>query len=172
MLYFSHHCLYPLYITQNDVEVPLWWYTDNIDVLIHVKTGGTFTQSDNTTGTPTDGGVWLWIREYGDSFNHGFVDLSGGRSPIGLDTAADAANTTAQATVAAYGIGALVAGKVAAKVGLLATILLFLKKFWILLIFGAGAFVKKLFNRRKKDEIVEDIVIGENVDNEDTESKH
>lgn len=75
-------------------------------------------------------------------------------------------------TVAAYGIGALVAGKVAAKVGLLATILLFLKKFWILLIFGAGAFVKKLFNRRKKDEIVEDIVIGENVDNEDTESKH
>ncbi len=93
-----------IYITQNDTEIPLWWYTDNIDVLIHVKTGGTFTQSDNVSGTPTDGGVWLWIREYGDSFNHGFVDLSGGRSPIGLDTAIDSANQTPQGTVAAYGI--------------------------------------------------------------------
>ncbi len=93
-----------IYITQNDVEIPLWWYTDNIDVLIHVKTGGSFIQSDNISGTPTDGGIWLWIREYGDSFNHGFVDLSGGRSPIGLDTAADAANQTAQGTVGANGV--------------------------------------------------------------------
>ena len=75
-------------------------------------------------------------------------------------------------TVAAYGIGALIAGKAAAKIGLLATILLFLKKFWILLIFGAGAFVKKLFSRKKKDEVTEDTVVSENVDNEDTESKH
>ncbi|MEN8304579.1 MAG: DUF2167 domain-containing protein, partial [Campylobacterota bacterium] len=59
-------------------------------------------------------------------------------------------------TVAAYGIGALVAGKIAAKVGLLATILIFLKKFWIFLLFGAGAFVQKLFGRKKKDEITED----------------
>jgi uncharacterized membrane-anchored protein len=75
-------------------------------------------------------------------------------------------------TVAAYGIGALVAGKVAAKVGLLATILIFLKKFWILLLFGAGAFVKKLFGRKKKDEMIEEPVLDENVENEDTESKH
>ena len=93
-----------LYITQNDIEIPVWWYTDNIDVLIHVKTGGVFIQSDNVTGTPTDGGIWLWIREFGHLYNHGFVDLSGGRSPIGLDTSLDGANETAQATVAAYGI--------------------------------------------------------------------
>lgn len=93
-----------IYITQNDAELTPWWYTDNIDVLIHVKTAGTYIQSDNTAGVATDGGIWLWIREYGDFYNHGFVDLSGGRSPIGLDTASDAANTTAQATVGAYGV--------------------------------------------------------------------
>jgi len=93
-----------IYITQNDAEVPIWWYEDNIDVLIQVKTAGAFIQSDNTTGTPTDGGVWLWIREYGHLFNHGFVDLSGGRSPIGLDTSLDGANGTAQGTVTAYGV--------------------------------------------------------------------
>ena len=93
-----------IYITQADTEIPVWWYTDNIDVLIKVKTGGTYTQSVNTAGVLTDGGVWLYIREYGDYFNHGFVDLSGGRSPIGLDTSEDTANATAQATVGAYGV--------------------------------------------------------------------
>jgi len=93
-----------VYLTQNDVEITPWWDTDNIDILVLVKTGGTFIASDNVGGTPTDGGVWLWTRKYGDTFNHGFVDLSGGRSPIGLDTAIDSANQTAQATVAAYGI--------------------------------------------------------------------
>lgn len=93
-----------IYITQNDVEIPIWWSTDNIDVLIHVKTAGVFIQSPDTSGVATDGGVWLWIREYGDLFNHGFVNLSAGRTPIGLDTSADLANTTAQATVGAYGI--------------------------------------------------------------------
>ena len=48
-------------------------------------------------------------------------------------------------TVAAYGIGALIAGKVAAKVGLLATILLLFKKFWFILILAVGGFFKRLF---------------------------
>jgi len=48
-------------------------------------------------------------------------------------------------TVAAYGIGALIAGKVAAKVGLLATILLLFKKFWFILILVVGGFFKRLF---------------------------
>lgn len=74
-------------------------------------------------------------------------------------------------TVAAYGIGALVAGKVAAKVGILATILLFLKKLWIFLLIGAGAFVKKLFSRKKNDEIIEETVVNENIDKDDTEIK-
>lgn len=47
--------------------------------------------------------------------------------------------------VAAYGIGALIAGKVAAKFGLIAGLLIFLKKFWILLLLGVGFIGKKLF---------------------------
>lgn len=93
-----------IYITQNDVELTPWWYTDNIDVLIHVKSGGVYIQSEDTSGIATDAGIWLWIREYGDFYNHGFVNLVNGRSPIGLDTANDQANGTAQATVGAYGI--------------------------------------------------------------------
>ena len=61
-----------------------------------------FTQSDNVSGVPTDGGIWLWGRKDGDFYNHGFVDLSNGRAPIGLDTASDADNTTLLATVATW----------------------------------------------------------------------
>lgn len=46
--------------------------------------------------------------------------------------------------VAAYGIGALVAGKVAAKTGLLAVLLVFFKKFGIFLLLGLGAFARKI----------------------------
>ncbi|HEX7061828.1 MAG TPA: DUF2167 domain-containing protein [Woeseiaceae bacterium] len=46
--------------------------------------------------------------------------------------------------VAAYGIGALVAGKVAAKAGLLAAGLVLLKKFGIFILLGLGAFARKL----------------------------
>lgn len=93
-----------IYITQNDTEIPLWWSTDNIDVLIQIKSGGTYIQSVDTSGVPTDGGIWLWIREYGDFYNHGFVNLVNGRSPIGLDTSVDKANTTDATTVGAYGV--------------------------------------------------------------------
>jgi uncharacterized membrane-anchored protein len=50
--------------------------------------------------------------------------------------------------VAAYGIGALVAGKVAAKAGLFAAALIFLKKFGILIVVGAGAAFRKIFRRK------------------------
>ena len=50
--------------------------------------------------------------------------------------------------VGAYGIGALIAGKVVAKTGLIAAALIFLKKFWIILIVGAGALLKKLFSKK------------------------
>lgn len=46
--------------------------------------------------------------------------------------------------VAAYGIGALVAGKIAAKTGVLAALLIFLKKFGIFIVLGIGAFFKKI----------------------------
>jgi len=69
-------------------------------------------------------------------------------------------------TVAAYGLGALVAGKVAAKLGILATVLIFLKKFWILAILGVGGFFKKLFGKKE-----EDIVPHLSTTKEDDESK-
>ncbi len=50
--------------------------------------------------------------------------------------------------VAAYGIGALVAGKVAAKTGLLAAGLIFLKKFGVFILVGIGALFGKLFRRK------------------------
>jgi hypothetical protein len=91
-----------IYIFQNDAELTPWWDTDNIDVLIKVKAGGTFIQSDDVSGTPKDGGIWLYTREYGDFYNHGFVDLEAGRAPIGIDTAVDTNNETLEATIQGY----------------------------------------------------------------------
>ena len=51
-------------------------------------------------------------------------------------------------TVAAYGIGALVAGKVAAKTGLLAGLLIFLKKFGVIVVAGAAVLLGKVFKRK------------------------
>ena len=50
-------------------------------------------------------------------------------------------------TYAAYGIGGLVAGKVLAKTGLLAGLLIFLKKFGVFLVMGVAALAGKLFKR-------------------------
>ncbi|MEM6261664.1 MAG: DUF2167 domain-containing protein [Bacteroidota bacterium] len=60
--------------------------------------------------------------------------------------------------VAAYGIGGLIAGKVLAKTGILATIGLFLAKFWKFLAIGAVAFFSgfKRFFRKKESPKVED----------------
>jgi uncharacterized membrane-anchored protein len=57
--------------------------------------------------------------------------------------------------VAAYGIGALIAGKVAAKAGLFKLLLVFLAKGWKLLIIAIpliGVLVRKLFLGRRKEE--------------------
>lgn len=53
-------------------------------------------------------------------------------------------------TVAAYGIGALVAGKVAAKTGLLAVLLVLLKKFWLVPLLLIGWLGKRLGFRKKQ----------------------
>lgn len=53
--------------------------------------------------------------------------------------------------VAAYGIGALVAGKLVAKTGLIAVALIFLKKFGIFIVIGLGLLGKKLFSRKEKE---------------------
>jgi len=51
--------------------------------------------------------------------------------------------------VAAYGLGALVAGKVIAKTGFLAAAIFFLKKFAILFIVAFGVFLKRIFKRKE-----------------------
>jgi uncharacterized membrane-anchored protein len=53
--------------------------------------------------------------------------------------------------VAAYGLGALVAGKVLAKTGFFAIALVFLKKFGVFIVIGIGMLLRKLFRRRKAD---------------------
>lgn len=57
--------------------------------------------------------------------------------------------------VAAYGIGGLIAGKVLAKVGILAKLGVFFAKFWKLIAIGAVALIagiRKLFGRKEAEE--------------------
>lgn len=51
--------------------------------------------------------------------------------------------------VAAYGLGALVAGKAIAKTGFLAAAIIFLKKFAVIFLVAIGAFIKKIFKRKE-----------------------
>lgn len=53
-------------------------------------------------------------------------------------------------TVAAYGLGALVAGKVIAKTGFLAAALIFLQNSVSLIVIGVGLFLKRLFSKKKE----------------------
>jgi uncharacterized membrane-anchored protein len=55
--------------------------------------------------------------------------------------------------VAAYGIGALVAGKVIAKTGLVAAAIIFLKKFGVIILIAGAAFIRKFFKREKKTSV-------------------
>ena len=50
--------------------------------------------------------------------------------------------------VAAYGLGGLVAGKVLAKTGILAAVLLLLKKFGVFIFVGIAALFKSVFGRK------------------------
>ena len=96
---------------QNDTEISPWWITGNVDILVKVKSGGTFIQSDNTIGVATDGGVWLYAREFGDLYDHGFADLSGGgRNPLGVNTAADGSNISGELYLTPAAVGAMAAG--------------------------------------------------------------
>lgn len=89
-----------LYMIQNDVEVTPWWITGNIDILVLVKNAGAWIQSNDVAGTPTNGGIWMYAREFGDTYDHNFTDLSGGgRNPIGINTAPDSGNKSGEVYV-------------------------------------------------------------------------
>jgi len=51
--------------------------------------------------------------------------------------------------VAAYGLGALVAGKVIAKTGFIAAAIIFLKKFGVIILIAIAAFFKRIFKGNK-----------------------
>lgn len=55
--------------------------------------------------------------------------------------------------VAAYGLGALVAGKIAAKTGLIAGLLIFLKKFGVFIVLGIGMFFRKIKGMFSSDKL-------------------
>jgi hypothetical protein len=89
-----------LYMIQADDEVTPWWITGNIDILVLVKNAGSWIQSDDVAGTPTNGGLWIYAREFGDTYDHNFTDLSGGgRNPIGINTAPDSGNKSGEVYV-------------------------------------------------------------------------
>ena len=81
-----------IYVVQNSAELTPWWGTGNIDILIKVKAANTWIQSDDTAGTPTNGGVWAYARESDYEYDHNFVDLSGlGANPVGINNGNDLA---------------------------------------------------------------------------------
>ena len=89
-----------LYMIQNDTEVAPWWITGNIDILVLVKNAGSWIQSDDVAGTPTNGGLWMYAREFGETYDHNFTDLSGGgRNPIGINTAPDSGNKSGEGSL-------------------------------------------------------------------------
>lgn len=117
-----------LYMLQNDAEVTPWWITGNIDILVLVKDTGSWIQSDDTSGTATDGGLWIYARESGDLYDHNFSDLSGGgRNPIGINTAPDSSNKSGELflTVAdetGFTVGSFVTGGTSDAIGKIAKI--------------------------------------------------
>jgi len=117
-----------LYMIQDDAEVTPWWITGNIDILVLVKDTGSWIQSDDTAGSPTNGGLWIFAREFGDTYDHNFTNLSGGgRNPIGINTAADGNNISGElylsvASSTNFTVGKFVEGGTSGAVGKIAKV--------------------------------------------------
>lgn len=89
-----------IYLVQNEAEVSPWWISGNVDILVLVKDTGSAIQSEDTSGTLTDGGIWFYAREFGDLYDHNFGDIyAGGRNPIGVNTAIDGTNASGEVYV-------------------------------------------------------------------------
>lgn len=70
-----------IYIIQDGSEITPWWSTENIDILLLVKTGGVLIDSGN---------VLAMCRETDYLFDHNSVYLGGGsRNPVGINNAPD-----------------------------------------------------------------------------------
>jgi hypothetical protein len=88
-----------VYVVQDGVKLTQWWAANSghIDALFRVKHLGT---------EVNDGKITCFIREWGDTYDHLEVDLSGGgRTPVPLATQDDPNNDSSEATVEDYGDG-------------------------------------------------------------------
>ena len=117
-----------VFMIQNDAEITPWWLTGHVDLLVLVKNTGSWIQSVNPLGVPTNGAIWLMVREFGDFYDHNFSDLSGGGiNPVGLNTAQDNGNQTGElyltpAATTNFTAGSFVKGGTSNAVGKLRTI--------------------------------------------------
>ncbi len=83
-----------IYVIQDGAELPIFWGTDHIDILVRVQQGGVLIDA---------GHLLVMIRDLGNSFDHFDVDVSsGGRNAVPLATSTDLNNQTAEATLATY----------------------------------------------------------------------
>ena len=83
-----------VYIIQDGVELPIFWGTDHIDILVMVQDAGVLINN---------GDLLVMIRDTGNTFDHYEVDCSaGGRNAVPLATASDLNNQTIDGTVAGW----------------------------------------------------------------------
>jgi hypothetical protein len=117
-----------LYMIQNGAEVTPWWITGNIDILVLVKDTGAWIQSNDTGGTPTNGGLWIYARETGDLYDHNFANIAGGgANPIGINTAQDGNNGSGElylsvTSATGFTVGKFVEGQTSGAVGKIVSI--------------------------------------------------
>lgn len=94
-----------IYIVQGtenaDSKLSTWWPDGNINVLVKIE-DGTFIQSTDDNSISVNGAVWLFCRDYGDLYDHFFVELGEGQSVAALSTFNDPNNQTASGTVSGY----------------------------------------------------------------------
>lgn len=82
-----------IYVVQDSDKVTAWWPVGHIDVLLRVQEAGSTVGANS--GDIRD--IFIGAREYSKLYDH-FVstDITGGRNPVPLATAADLNNTTGQ----------------------------------------------------------------------------
>lgn len=86
----------PLYVVQNGTKLTSYWTAGHINILVKVMDAGTLIDAGTLT---------VYGRKYGDLYGHSEVDASaGGINPVPIQTAEDVNNTTADTTVATYGV--------------------------------------------------------------------
>jgi hypothetical protein len=83
-----------IYVGQKRETISRWWPRGHMDILVKVGEA----QRGSVIGLIDDGEVTVYVREFGDLFDHFGIDLSaGGRNAIPVSTANDLNNETGEA---------------------------------------------------------------------------